>query len=102
MYRRIVAKAWLLIGPLSVALALATSFARADQPKAEWKAGTATVAITPEEPMWMAGYASRDKPSEGKIHDLCAKALAFEDAEGARLVILTVDLVSVPRPLRDA
>ncbi len=23
-------------------------------------------AITPEEPVWMAGYASRDKPSEGK------------------------------------
>ena len=29
--------------------------------------------------MWMAGYAARDKPSEGKVHDLCAKAIAFED-----------------------
>jgi hypothetical protein len=102
MYSRIVAKPWLWIGPFGAALALATAMARSDQPQAEWKAGTATVAITPEEPMWMAGYASRDKPSEGKIHDLFAKALALEDARGARLVIVTLDLVSVPRPLRDA
>ena len=45
---------------------------------AEWKAGAASVAITPEGPMWMAGYAARDKPSEGKVHDLFAKALAVE------------------------
>ena len=36
----------------------------------EWKAGRAAVIITPEEPVWMAGYGSRTKPSEGKIHDL--------------------------------
>jgi hypothetical protein len=66
-----------------------------------WKAGVASVAITPEESMWMAGYASRDKPSEGKIHDLYAKALAIEDAAGTRLVIVTTDLIGIPRELRD-
>jgi len=66
-----------------------------------WKAGAAAVAITPEKPMWMAGYAARNKPSEGKIHDLFAKALAIEDAQGTRLVIVTTDLIGIPRPLRD-
>ena len=34
--------------------------------------------ITPEKPMWMAGYAARNKPSEGKAQDLFAKALVLE------------------------
>jgi len=67
----------------------------------QWKAGVATTIITPDKPMWMAGYAARTKPSEGKAHDLYAKALALEDAEGARLVILTLDLIGVNREMRD-
>jgi len=66
-----------------------------------WKAGAASVVITPGESMWMAGYASRKKPSEGKFQDLFAKALALEDAAGSRLVLVTLDLISVPRALRD-
>ena len=52
--------------------------------EAGWKAGTGRVAITPKEPMWMAGYAARTKPSEGAVHDLWAKALALEDPAGQR------------------
>ena len=44
---------------------------------------------------------SRKKPSEGVAADLFAKALAIEDPRGTRLVIVTMDLISVPRPLRD-
>lgn len=66
-----------------------------------WKAGVATVVITPEQPMWMAGYAARNKPSEGKVHDLHAKALALEDDQGTRLVIVTADLIGFPREFRD-
>ncbi len=73
----------------------------ADQSQGEWKVGIATVVITPEKPMWMAGYASRTKPSEGKIHDLNAKALALEDAAGTRLVIVAADLIGFPREFRD-
>ncbi|MCA9072406.1 MAG: hypothetical protein KDA84_25955, partial [Planctomycetaceae bacterium] len=36
---------------------------------AEWKAAAGSVAITPKQPMWMAGYAARDKPSEGAAQD---------------------------------
>ena len=68
---------------------------------ATWKAGVASVVITPDKPMWMAGYASRNKPSEGKVHDLFAKALAVEDPAGTRLVLITADLIGIPRRLRD-
>ena len=66
-----------------------------------WKAGLATEVITPEAPMWMGGYAARTKPSEGKVHDLYAKALAFEDHHGSRCVVVTIDLIGIPRTLRD-
>ncbi|MFO0947927.1 MAG: neutral/alkaline non-lysosomal ceramidase N-terminal domain-containing protein [Planctomycetota bacterium] len=60
-----------------------------------WKAGTAKAVITPERKIWMAGYGSRDKPAEGTLHDLWIKALAIEDADGRRAVILTADLVGI-------
>ncbi len=50
--------------------------------------------------MWMAGYASRTKPAEGVALDLFAKALALEDPAGKRLIILTLDLIGIPRTLR--
>jgi neutral ceramidase len=67
----------------------------------EWKAGIASTVITPEQPLWMSGYAARTKPSEGKVHDLRAKALALEDAQGTRVVIVTVDLLGISRTMRD-
>jgi len=51
--------------------------------------------------MWMAGYAARTKPAEGVAQDLFAKALVLEDGTGNRLVIVTFDLVGIPRALRD-
>lgn len=58
-----------------------------------WKAGVAREVITPRESMWMAGYAARNKPSEGTLHDLWANALALEDAAGERAVLVTTDLI---------
>lgn len=81
--------------------AVALGSAAAADPGEFWRAGAAAVKITPEEPVWMAGYAARNKPSEGVAADLFAKALALEDRRGTRLLILTMDLISVPRPLRD-
>jgi Neutral/alkaline non-lysosomal ceramidase, N-terminal len=62
-----------------------------------WKAGAAKVVITPEGPIWMAGYASRDKPSAGKLHDLWAKALVIEDPNGSRALLVTLDLCGIDR-----
>lgn len=68
----------------------------------EYRAGVATKVITPGAPIWMAGYAARNKPSEGKVHDLYAKALAIEDDKGNKVVLLTTDLIGVPRDLTEA
>jgi neutral ceramidase len=64
-----------------------------------WKAGAAKAVITPDQPMWMSGYGARDKPAEGKLHDLWAKALALEDAKGNRALLITLDLVGIGRDL---
>jgi hypothetical protein len=66
-----------------------------------WKAGVARVVITPEESLWMAGYAARDHPSEGVLHDLWSKVLAIEDAKGKKAVLITNDLVKVPKYYSD-
>lgn len=86
---------------LACLIAFSFAFVRAEGPQPDWKSGVATAVITPEDSMWMAGYAARNKPSEGKVHDLHAKALALEDARGTRLVIVAVDILGIPRGLRD-
>jgi hypothetical protein len=68
---------------------------------APFKAGVASRIITPTEPMWMSGYANRTKPADGKVHDLYVKALALEDAAQGKLVLLTSDLIGLPRGLSD-
>jgi hypothetical protein len=80
-----------LLGLLS--LAVATWPAPAAEP--EWKVGVAKVKITPEHPLYMAGYASRTKPFEKVTADLYAKALALEDKEGHVSVIVTTDLIGL-------
>ncbi len=64
-----------------------------------WRAGVARAVITPQEYMWMAGYAARDKPAEGKLHDLWAKALALEDAHGNMVLLITTDIIGFDKDL---
>ena len=59
----------------------------------------ATTDITPTEPMWLAGWAARRQPALRAAARLFAKALALEDAAGERVVIVTIDLIAIPRPL---
>ncbi len=68
---------------------------------ADYKAGIGRILITPDKPIYMSGYANRDHPSEGVIHDLWAKALAIEDHKGNRVVIVTTDLIGLPRSIAD-
>lgn len=62
-----------------------------------WQAGVAKINITPAQSMWMSGYASRDKPAQGKIHDLWAKAVVIQDPTGHSVVLITLDLVGIDR-----
>jgi len=80
---------------LMCAALLAATFARAAEE--QFKAGVARKAITPSGPVWMSGYAARTHASEGVIHNLWAKALALEDPSGRRVVIVTTDLIGLPR-----
>jgi hypothetical protein len=81
---------------LTVGLIVTAPPALADTPAA-WKAGLARANITPDKPMWLAGYGSRTRPAEGKLHDIWIKALALEDAQGYCVVLLTSDLCGLPK-----
>jgi hypothetical protein len=80
----------------------AAAFGAAAQPAPTWKAGVARVVITPTEPIWMAGFGSRTKPSEGVRQDLYAKALALQDESGRSAVIVALDIVGIEREMADA
>lgn len=62
-----------------------------------WQAGVAKTVITPPELMWMSGYGSRDKPADGKITDLWAKAIVLQDPAGHKVLLITLDLVGIDR-----
>ncbi|MGK0187642.1 MAG: neutral ceramidase [Verrucomicrobiales bacterium] len=65
-----------------------------------WLAASGKVDITPEAPMWMAGYAARTKPAEGSLTPLFAKVLVLQDAAtGKPAVLITLDLVGIDREL---
>ena len=68
---------------------------------ADYKAGVSRAVITPDKPIYLSGYASRKHPSDGVVHDLWAKALAIEDAKGNRVVLVTTDLIGLPRWLSE-
>lgn len=89
-----------MIAVAIVGLSLSTSAVRAAP--AEWKAGVAAISINPELPMWMSGYGSRTSPANEIAAPLHAKALALEHASGTRVVIVTTDLLGIPRVLRQA
>ncbi|NLH72842.1 MAG: hypothetical protein GX456_07290 [Verrucomicrobia bacterium] len=57
--------------------------------------------ITPEKLFWMAGFAARTKPAEGTLDDLWAKVLVLEDQGGELCVLVTADLLGVPKWLYD-
>ncbi|MFM8283973.1 MAG: neutral/alkaline non-lysosomal ceramidase N-terminal domain-containing protein [Planctomycetaceae bacterium] len=65
-----------------------------------WRVGVARRVITPTEPVWLAGYGTKRVP-DGKLHDLWAKALAFEAANGGRAVLITSDFQGVPASMSD-
>lgn len=68
---------------------------------AGYRAGTGRVDITPEGPIFLSGYAARTKPSEGVYERIWAKALAIEDSRGNTAVIVTTDLIGLPRQLSE-
>jgi hypothetical protein len=68
---------------------------------ADFQAGVARVKITPPTPFWMSGYAARTHPSDGVEQELWAKALALRDPGGHQVVLVTTDLIGLPRAISD-
>ena len=68
----------------------------------EWRAGVGKANITPTTPMWMSGYASRDRPAEGKLTDLWVKAVVLGDQKSPQAAILAFDLVGLDHDTGEA
>src|SRR5438067_8860230 len=85
---------------LALLLSLAGPTSSALGQDATWKAGLAKAVITPETGVWLAGYGTK-RPPDGKLHDLWMKALALEDPNGRRVVLVTSDFQGVPKEMSD-
>ncbi|HEY4196308.1 MAG TPA: neutral/alkaline non-lysosomal ceramidase N-terminal domain-containing protein [Mucilaginibacter sp.] len=59
------------------------------------KVGIARKVITPQLPMWMTGYAAREKPANGILHDIWAKAMVLEASPSSKIIIVTTDLLGL-------
>lgn len=70
----------------------------------EWRAGLARVCITPEQPVWLYGYASqaRFQPYEAVLDDIYATALALQSGDGEPAVLITADLCVLRKPEAEA
>lgn len=66
--------------------------------RAELRAGAARVSITPRTPIRLGG---RDTVSQGVASQIHARALALDDGQGGRTVIITTDLMGLPRSLTE-
>lgn len=92
MHRREFLSAVAALGLTSRGIALSTP---------TWQAGVATIDITPESSLWMAGFAARTQPSQSVAMPLHAKALAFKSGDQPTAVLVTADLLGVTARLTD-
>jgi len=63
--------------------------------RAALKGGCAKVNITPPVGVWLSGYGGRDKPSDGIVDELYARALVLDDGNNS-VAIISADLLWVP------
>lgn len=92
-------KSWIVL-----LLATSSALVAASPPttaRVDWKAGVAKTVITPTEPIWLAGFGSRTRPSEGVRQDIYVRAAALQDPDGKTSVVTTFDLVAIEREFAD-
>ena len=66
-----------------------------------YEAGVERIDITPQGPIWLSGYGNRTHPSTGVRTRLWAKALAIRDERNQGAIIITTDLIGLPRAITD-
>ncbi len=91
--KSVIGTIWIVV--VAVTWLVSSDFARAES----WKAGVAREKITPQQFMWMAGYAARTRPAEGTHADLWVRTLVVEDPHGNRGVLISLDLIGIDRRL---
>lgn len=95
----------IVLGILAMALGfVAVSAMATGEPSgtAGWRVGLARRDITPQKPIWLAGYAARNKPSEGVLASLYATGMAIEDEDGNRALLITADLIGFRKDVAEA
>jgi neutral ceramidase len=88
-------KAFGILAGASVLLGALAAAEPAQGTGAEWKVAFASVKITPEQPVSLAGYSGRTGPFEKVESDLYAKALCLEDSKSQVGVLVTTDLIGL-------
>jgi neutral ceramidase len=70
----------------------------------DMKVGIGRKVITPQNPIWLNGYASpeRSKPATGVAHDLWAKALVLEESASSKVIIVTTDILGLSHEISEA
>ena len=63
------------------------------------KAGFFEKDVTPARPVFLAGYPSRSKPSDGVDDPLFLRIAALEDSKGERMALVTADLLKFPKDM---
>ena len=96
---RVVFLNWIL---LCIALSIQVTWGALDAADVGWRYGVARAKITPPKLFWMAGFAARTKPAEGTLDDLWVKVLALEAPDGGLGVVVTADLVGIPKWLYES
>jgi len=66
-----------------------------------WQIGLGRRVITPQTPVWLAGYGTKRAP-EGKLHDLWVKVLALKAPDGKRAVLGTTDHMGMSKTVYDS
>ena len=69
--------------------------------KPSWQAGVAAIDMTPENSLWMAGFAARTQASQGTALPLHAKALALKCGTDPVAVLVTTDLLGLTARITD-
>ncbi len=66
----------------------------------QWRVGLAQVCISPEQPVWLYGYASQSRfqPYEAVLDDIFATAMALQSGDGEPAVLITADLCVLRKP----
>ncbi len=91
------------IFPSLAAFAFLSAGFAADQSGQElnWRVGIGRRVITPQTPVWLAGYGTKREP-DGKIHDLWVKVLALRAADGKRAVMATTDHMGMSKTIYES